>query len=97
MSGLTATAVVTGDAVTSISITGYTIGQRYVEVTVNEQTTYVEQENYSNKEITIAGNAQQRLFLVRELVIFGSLKLVNSILEFQLVTFVVLVVMQYLT
>ena len=63
MSGLTATAVVTGDAVTSITITGYIIGQRYRELTVNEQTTYVEQENYSNKEITIAGNAEAEIVL----------------------------------
>ena len=45
MYGLTATAVVTGDAVTSISINGYN-GERY-----------------SNKEITIDGNAEAEIIL----------------------------------
>ena len=63
MAKLTAVATVTGTAVTAITITDYTIGQRYVEVTVNNETTYVEQENFSNKVITIDGNAEAEIVL----------------------------------
>jgi len=50
MYGLEATAVLTGDVVTSITISGYTIGNRFV--TINGQ--QVEQESFSNKYISIA-------------------------------------------
>ena len=59
MAGLTAVATVSAGSVTGITITGYTIGQRYVEV----NDVYVEQENYSNKVINIDGNAEAEIVL----------------------------------
>ena len=60
MFGLQATAVLTGDAVTSIEITGYVIGSP-VDGDGNPQ------ERYSNKQITIDGNAEAEIVLGKKI------------------------------
>ena len=72
MEGLTAVATISAGSVTGITITGYTIGQRYI---VNSNNDYVEQENYSNKVITIDGNAEAEIVLGKRI---GNIWITNE-------------------
>ena len=72
MEGLTAAATISAGSVTGITITGYTIGQRYI---VDSNNDYVEQENYSNKVITIDGNAEAEIVLGKRI---GNIWITNE-------------------